>query len=130
MNAGMFRFALLAAVAAFLPMLARAQLSATRYSAVEAAASQGAREVLAQVRPAVIQIKSFLGSNTAQSSHGTGFAVSEGGVFMTNYHVVAERVQHPGKYRLEYRTAEGQTGAITVLAVDVRHDLALVRAAG
>jgi len=108
---------------------AQAQPPAGPFNAVVPAASQSAREVLVQVRPAVIQIKSFFGSNTAQASHGTGFAVKEGGVFITNYHVVAEKVQYPGKYRLEYRTAEGQTGAIAVLAIDVRHDLALVRAA-
>ena len=126
----MLRSALLAAVAVCLPMLAQAQDPARPYAAVTPATSQSAREVLAQVRPAVIQIKSFFGSNTAQTSHGTGFAVQEGGVFITNYHVVAEKVQHPGKYRLEYRTADGETGAISVLAVDVRHDLALVRATG
>jgi hypothetical protein len=94
------------------------------------ATSQTARDVLALVRPAVIQIKGFFGSNTAQAFHGTGFAVAAGGVFITNYHVVAELVQHPDKYRLEYRTADGDTGGISVLAVDVRHDLALVRAPG
>jgi serine protease Do len=105
-------------------------LTAAPFNAVIPAASQGAREVLAQVRPAVIQIKSFFGANTAQASHGTGFAIKEGGVFVTNYHVIAEKVQYPRKYRLEYRTADGETGAIDVLAVDVRHDLALVRASG
>ena len=49
---------------------------------------------------------------------------------MTNYHVVAQTIHHPGKYRRNYLTAEGKTGAITVLAIDVRHDLALVRAKG
>src|SRR6185295_19533547 len=130
MKAGMRRLALLVLLAAGAPMAAKAQVSATRYAAVDAAASQSAREVLAQVRPAVIQIKSFFGSNTAQASHGTGFAVAEGGVFMTNYHVVAEKVQHPDKYRLQFRTPEGKTGNIMVLAIDVRHDLAVVRATG
>jgi serine protease Do len=130
MKAAMFHSALIAVIVVCFPLLARAQIRSTPYAAVAPAASQSAREVLAQVRPAVIQIKSFFGSNTAQSSHGTGFAVGEGGVFMTNYHVVAERVQRPAKYRLEYRTADGETGAMMVLAVDVRHDLALVRASG
>ena len=126
----MLRSLVLASIALSLSLPARAQAPATPNAPVTPAASQSARDVLAHARPAVIQIKSFFGSNTAQSSHGTGFAVSEGGVFMTNYHVVAERVQNPGKYRLEYRTADGETGAIAVLAVDVRHDLALVRATG
>lgn len=105
-----------------------AQMQLTRNEAVPAATSQSAREVLDRVRPSLIQIKGFFGSNTAQAFHGTGFAVAPGGRFMTNYHVVSEQVQHPGKYRLEYRTAEGKTGSVKVLAVDVRNDLALVQA--
>lgn len=92
------------------------------------ASSENARDVLARVRPSVIQIKGFFGSNSAQAFHGTGFAVTADGLFMTNYHVVSQHVQHPTRYRLEYRTAEGKTGAISVVAVDVRHDLAVVRA--
>src|SRR5499426_2473010 len=130
MKRAMLRSALIAGLVLCCSSSAQAQTRTTPYSPVTPAASQSAREVLAQVRPTVIQIKSFFGSNTAQSSHGTGFAVREGGVFITNYHVVAERVQYPGKYRLEYRTADGETGAVTVLAVDLRHDLALVRASG
>lgn len=118
-----------------LPMLglstaAHAQTAAPSGPIVTAAASENARDVLARVRPSVIQIKGFFGSNTAQAFHGTGFAVAAGGVFMTNYHVVAEHVQHPAKYRLEYRTPDGATGAISVRAVDVRHDLAVVQAVG
>jgi S1-C subfamily serine protease len=94
------------------------------------APSANARDVLALVRPSVIQIKGFFGANTAQAFHGTGFAVADGGVFMTNYHVVAEQVQYPDKYRLEYHTPDGKTGEITVLAIDVLHDLAVVRATG
>jgi S1-C subfamily serine protease len=97
---------------------------------VTPATSENARDTLSRVRSAVIQIKGFFGSNTAQAFHGTGFAVAENGVFMTNYHVVAQQVQFPDKYRLEYRTPEGKTGKVNVLAIDVRHDLAVVSAAG
>lgn len=97
---------------------------------VAPATSESARDVLLRVRPAVIQIKGFFGSNTAQAFHGTGFAVANNGVFMTNYHVVAQHVQYPDKFRLEYRAADGKTGNITVLAIDVGHDLAVVRATG
>lgn len=109
---------------------ALAQGPAVPNQAITPATSENARDVLTRVRPAVIQIKGFFGSNTAQAFHGTGFAVADGGVFMTNYHVVAQQVQFPDKYRLEYRTTEGKTGGVTVLAVDVRHDLAVVRATG
>jgi S1-C subfamily serine protease len=92
--------------------------------------SESARDVLNHARPSVVQIKGFFGTNTAQAFHGTGFAVAKGGVLLTNYHVVAEQVLHPEKYRLEYRTPDGATGKVSVLAVDVRHDLAVVRADG
>ena len=95
-----------------------------------AALSESARDVLARTRPSVVQIKGFFGGNSAQAFHGTGFAVGPGGLLLTNFHVVAELVAYPDKYRLEYRTPEGKTGAIAVLAIDVLHDLALVRAAG
>lgn len=96
--------------------------------AAAASLSESARDALARARPAVVQIKGFFGTNTAQAFHGTGFAVAPGGVLLTNYHVVAQQVFYPEKYRLEYRTPDGQTGKVTVLAVDARHDLAVVRA--
>lgn len=95
-----------------------------------AVVSEGARSVLERVRPSLVQIKGFYGNNTAQAFHGTGFAVAANGLLLTNYHVVAEQVLYPEKYRLEYRTPDGRTGRVSVLAVDVRHDLAVVRAHG
>lgn len=126
----LFRSAWLVMAMALVPLPAQAQTPAAPSQTVPQATSENARDVLSRARPAVIQIKGFFGSNTAQAFHGTGFAVVEDGVFMTNYHVVAQQVQFPDKYRLEYRTPEGKTGNITVLAIDVRHDLAVVRAAG
>jgi serine protease Do len=122
--------ALLAMAIAWSPLHAQTQGTQNPALTVAPATSENARDVLTRVRPAVIQIKGFFGSNTAQAFHGTGFAVADDGVFMTNYHVVAQQVQFPDKYRLEYRTPEGKTGNISVLAIDVRHDLAVVRAAG
>ncbi len=90
--------------------------------------SETARSTLARVRGSVVQIKGLFGGNVAQAFHGTGFAVAPGGLLLSNYHVVAEHVLYPDKYRLEYRTPDGATGKITVLAVDVEHDLSLLRA--
>lgn len=103
---------------------------APRNDVLPANVSESARSVLDRARPSIVQIKGFFGSNTAQAFHGTGFAVAPGGILLTNFHVVAEHVLYPEKYRLEYRTPEGRTGAVSVLAVDVRHDLAVVRANG
>jgi serine protease Do len=95
-----------------------------------AAASTAAHSILARARPAMIQIKGFFAANTAETFHGSGFAVARGGVFITNWHVVSDAVLHPEKYRLEYRTPAGATGRLTVRAIDLRHDLALVEAHG
>ncbi|PYM93479.1 MAG: hypothetical protein DME04_11620 [Candidatus Rokuibacteriota bacterium] len=95
-----------------------------------AAASTAARGILDRARPAMIQIKGFFGTNTAEAFHGSGFAVARGGVFITNWHVVSDAVLYPEKYRLEYRTPTGATGRVIVRAIDIRHDLALVEAQG
>jgi len=78
-----------------------------------AAASTTARGILDRVRPAMIQIKGFFGTNTAEAFHGSGFAVARGGVFITNWHVVSDAVLYPEKYRLEYRAPTGATGRVT-----------------
>src|SRR5262245_10635461 len=95
-----------------------------------ATASAAARLILDRVRPSVVQIKGFFGTNTAEAFHGSGFAVTDRGVFITNWHVVSDVVLYPEKYRLEYRTPAGATGPVTVRAIDIRHDLALVEARG
>src|SRR5262249_1712085 len=77
-----------------------------------AVASTAARVILDRVRPAMIQIKGFFGTNTAEAFHGSGFAVAARGVFLTNWHVVSEAVLYPEKYRLEYRTPTGATGRV------------------
>jgi len=94
------------------------------------AASTAARQVLDRVRPSVIQIRGFFGGNTSEAFHGTGFAVAQGGVFMTNWHVISDAVLYPEKYRLEYKTSAGATGRVNVHAIDLRHDLAIVEAVG
>lgn len=95
---------------------------------VASSATDQARSVLARVRPAVIQVKGFFGSNSAKSFHGSGFAAGAGGYFVTNFHVIAEHVHHPDKYRLEYLSPTGATGPLKIIAIDVRHDLAVVKA--
>jgi serine protease Do len=85
------------------------------------------RQVLDKVRPSVVQIKAFFGENTEKASHGSGFVVGQNGLAITNYHVVSDVVMFPDKYRLEYKTTQGKVGKVEVLAIDVRHDVSLVR---
>ena len=90
--------------------------------------SNAARNRLDRARSSIVQIRGFLANSAASAFHGSGFAAGDEGLIVTNYHVVSEAVLHPHEYRLEYVTADGRTGVLKVHAVDVRNDLAVVKA--
>ncbi len=87
-----------------------------------------AKTRLDAAREAVVQIRGFYGESASSAFHGSGFAVDDGRKIVTNYHVVAQAVLYPRQYRLEYLASDGQQGLLRVLAIDVRHDLAVVAA--
>ncbi|MDT8408593.1 MAG: serine protease [Wenzhouxiangellaceae bacterium] len=62
-----------------------------------------------------------------KNAQGSAFLVADTGLLATNYHVVSGHVLEPDRYSLRYRDHEGETGALEVMALDVLHDLALVR---
>ena len=68
-------------------------------------------------RDAVVQIRGFFDKSESSAFHGSGFAVDDGRRIVTNYHVVAQAVLYPGKYRLEYLASDGRTG----VAARARH---------
>jgi len=90
--------------------------------------SDAARVRLDRARPAIIQIRGFFRDSQSEAFHGSGFAASNDGLFVTNYHVVAEAVLFPAQYRLEYLNADGVSGKLSVYGIDVAHDLAVVKA--
>lgn len=98
---------------------------------VEKSVNPRAQDVLDRATPAIIQIKGFEGNNSAPRFHGTGFAASEGGIFITNHHVVSQKITDPERYSLKFETSDGATtGNVEILAIDVANDLAVVRAKG
>ncbi|MBL8958631.1 MAG: trypsin-like peptidase domain-containing protein, partial [Gemmatimonadetes bacterium] len=74
----------------------------------------------------VVKIQVVETGSAAKSGIGSGFFVSADGQLVTNYHVIAELIQSPGRYRAEYLDAQGQTHAAEVLGVDVISDLAVL----
>jgi S1-C subfamily serine protease len=92
--------------------------------------SNAARVRLDRARDSVVQIRGFFGDAATSAFHGSGFAVDDDGAIVTNYHVVSDAVLHPRQYRLEYVTSDNRTGRLQVYAVDVRNDLAIVKADG
>jgi len=88
-----------------------------------------ANRIYAAVRPSLLQIRTLLQSAERQSTIGSGFLVSADGFAITNYHVVSQYALEPKTYRLEYVAPDGSSGALTLLAIDVANDLAVVRLA-
>ncbi len=101
---------------------------------VTALAAQGggpdAAEVYRRFAPRVVKIQSVEKSSGAKSAIGSGFFVSPEGHIVTNYHVISELVNLPDRYRVEVIDGSDSTRAVEVLAIDVVHDLAVLKVSG
>ena len=89
-----------------------------------------AQEVFGLVKNSVVQIRTLLRGSQSQTSIGSGFYVSDDGLIITNYHVVSSHALEPKTYEMEYVASNGERGTLTLLAIDVLHDLALVQRSG
>jgi hypothetical protein len=85
-------------------------------------------EVFQSFSDRVVKIEVQETGSAAKASIGSGFFVTAEGHLVTNYHVIAEVVQHPDRYRAGLVLGdEEDTRALEVLNVDVAHDLAIVK---
>lgn len=75
----------------------------------------------------ILKVQVVETSSSAKAGIGTGFFVSADGLMMTNFHVIAERIHEPDNYRVEIVQGDGTSVEVEVLAVDVVHDLAVLR---
>ncbi|MEO6032683.1 MAG: serine protease [Burkholderiaceae bacterium] len=98
-------------------------------TAASASISYSARRVYEQARSQLVQIRTVLKGSASQASVGSGFFVSSEGHLITNFHVVSQAALKPQRYDLVYVTADGREAPLIVLQIDVRHDLALLKAA-
>jgi len=89
--------------------------------------STTAERVYDHAKPRIVQIRTLLQAAGRQTSIGSGFLVSADGMAITNYHVVSRFALDPRTYRLEYLAPDGAKGALKLLAIDVGHDLAVVK---
>jgi S1-C subfamily serine protease len=88
--------------------------------------SDTAQRLYEQARPRLLQIRIVLKNRETQASTGSGFIVSPAGLVVTNYHVISQLALEPEKYRVEYNGPDGRSGGLVLLALDVRHDLAVL----
>jgi serine protease Do len=91
-----------------------------------AAMSVGAARIFSQTRDKLLQVRTLTRAARSQSSIGSGFLVADD-LAITNYHVVSQKVMQSGQYELQWQSTENQQGSLTVVAVDLANDLALVR---
>jgi serine protease Do len=94
--------------------------------AAETEVSPQARSLYEKTRDGVAQIRLLLGTSDAHAATGTGFVVGSG-LIVTNYHVVADKALEPETYQLEFVLPGGRRGPLEIVAVDVVHDLAVVK---
>jgi S1-C subfamily serine protease len=102
--------------------------AAAPQQAASAPISYSARRIYERSRSQLVQIRTVLKGRASQTSVGSGFFVSREGHIVTNFHVVAEAALQPERHDLVYVTADGREAPLSILQLDVLHDLALLRA--
>jgi serine protease Do len=118
---------LLAASAAIAGPAAPAVATPAAPRAAPAVLSSTAERVYELAKPRILQVRTLLQAAGRQTTLGSGFVVSADGFAITNYHVVSQFALDPGTYRLEYLAPDGAHGPLSLLAIDVTHDLAVVK---
>ncbi len=93
----------------------------------DAALTGTGQRIYERTRPRLLQVRTLLKTQDSQASVGSGFLVDDGGLLVTNYHVISQYALQPSRYRLVYVTVDGSQGALQLLAFDVVHDLALLK---
>ena len=76
----------------------------------------------------VVKVHVVESGSAAKAGVGSGFFVSDSGHIVTNYHVISPVVHSPERYRAELVDAAGMAQPVSILAIDVVHDLAILRA--
>ncbi|MDY0108275.1 MAG: serine protease [Giesbergeria sp.] len=103
---------------------------AAQPAAAQATLSRDARRIHELSRDKLLQIRTLLRTSNTQASIGSGFFVSADGLIVTNFHVASQLALEPERYRGVYVTIDGQEGDVDLLAFDVQHDVAVLRARG
>ncbi|MGH7710670.1 MAG: S1 family peptidase, partial [Gemmatimonadaceae bacterium] len=83
-------------------------------------------EVFRRYAERVTKIQVVETSSAARATIGTAFFVTDKGHLVTNYHVVSQLIFDPERYRAELVEAQAATRPVTILAVDVVHNLVIL----
>ncbi len=86
-----------------------------------------AQALIQSSKVTVFPLRTALDANSPKASYGTAFVIGKKGFLATNFHVVSSAVHDPKKYQLFLDIEPGRTLPAQVIAVDILHDLALIR---
>jgi serine protease Do len=89
--------------------------------------SSAAQKLYLAAKNDLLQVRVLLKNGRTQSSVGSGFLIGSSDLVVTNYHVMSQIALDPDTYVGEFVDTNGQRGSVELLAVDVLHDLAVVR---
>lgn len=105
--------------------------SAPAITAAAAEPSSSAQALFSRTKDGIVQVRVLLSSANEQSSLGSGFLVrddgDQGAWVVTNYHVISALAIHPQRYRMELRGTNQRVVQAELVAIDVIHDLAVLR---
>jgi hypothetical protein len=93
------------------------------------AAAQSTPDVFRRFSDRVVKIQVFATRSSAKATLGSGFYVDGAGTVVTNYHVVSKLINEPGRYRAELTDAHESSAPVSVVAIDVVNDLAVLSSA-
>lgn len=110
------------------PLAALALLLAPPGAAQERDEPDGSAAIFGRYAERVAKIEVVEAGSGAKASLGTGFFVTARGHLVTNYHVIAEVVHDPDRYRARWLDQRGASHPVTVAAIDVVADLAVLDA--
>ena len=85
-----------------------------------------ALSIYEQQKELIYQIRVIDNKSQEKATIGSGFLIEPDGNFITNYHVISKAVQEPDNYRIEFLHEDGSSGDLTILNIDVAHDIAIL----
>lgn len=92
-------------------------------------AENSSSSIYSDVEVSVYQVRVINQQTGKKTAIGSAFVVMRPDIIATNYHVVSTYINNPeGDFALDYLSTSGNTGRLELLAVDVLHDLAVLKA--
>ncbi len=93
--------------------------------------SEVAETLFSNYKNSVVQVRIIDKTSQSKASIGSGFFVAaddmEGGYIVSNFHVVSEWVYKPERYEIKYLMNDKREGDLTLVGIDVVHDLSLLK---